>query len=193
MPAAPGAEETQAASNAQPQEGATQTGQEPSAEPTTSLDTASLQRELAEVRKEAAKYRAEAKRTADAQKAAEEAALPERDRLERLRSEVERERETVTRERRQLQLERAVIKIAPSLGFIDHEDALAYLDAADIEWTEEGQPRGLERALRGILERKPHLLNPNRTATVTRGVQPSGRIAGGDMNTLIRQAAGRGT
>jgi hypothetical protein len=185
-----GADGSQAETTTQPQAGATQTAQAASAEPTASLDAAGLQRELAEARREAAKYRADAKRYADAQKAAEDAKLSETERLERMRSEVERDRQAVVRERQTIRLEREVGRIAAELGYIDPEDALVYLDRESIEWSEDGRPKGLERQLRELLARKPHLLDPSRTASPTRGVQASGKV-GQDMNQMIRSASGR--
>lgn len=184
-----GAADTQAVTAAQPQAGATQTAQAASAEPV--VDAATLAQERDEARREAAKYRSQVRQFEQAAEAAKRAGESEQERYQRERADFERERAAFASERQDFQLRQAVASAATALGFIDPDDAYAHLDRAAIEWSDDGNPRGVDRQLRAILERKPHLLNPNRTATVTRGVQPSGRVAGGDMNDLIRQAAGR--
>jgi hypothetical protein len=186
-----GATDPQAGDVAQPQVGATQKVQATSAEP--AVDVATIAQERDEARREAAKYRTEVRRFEQEREAAKRAGESEQERLQRERQDFERERTAFATERQDFALRQAVTSAATSLGFIDPDDALAYLDRSAIEWSDDGKPRGLERHLRSILERKPHLLNPNRTATVTRGVQSSGRVPDGGMNDLIRRAAGRST
>jgi Skp family chaperone for outer membrane proteins len=186
-----GATDPQAGDVAQPQVGATQKAQAVSAEP--AVDAATIAQERDEARREAAKYRTEVRRFEQEREAAKRAGESEQERLQRERQDFERERAAFTTERQDFALRQAVTSAATALGFIDPDDAFAHLDRSAIEWSDDGKPRGLDRQLRSILERKPHLLNPNRTATPMRGVQPSGRVADGNMNALIRQAAGRNT
>ena len=186
MAADTGAAPSQAEDAAQPQAGATQTAQAASVEPDAvdTTETISIE-EARKLRRESAALR---KRVEELDRAA----MSEQERYQRDRQELDRERAAFATERQDFQLRQAVASAATALGFIDPDDAYVHLDRSAIEWTDDGRPRGVERNLRAILERKPHLLNPNRTAVPRTGVQPSGRVGGGgDMNNLIRQAAGR--
>ena len=76
---------------------------------------------------------------------------------------------------------------ARKLGFIDPDDASALINWDSVDDPE--NPKHVEKALRDLRERKPHLvLNHNGDASVGRGTGASGAL---DMNQLIRRAAGR--
>lgn len=182
---------TQADPASQPQAGTTQDTRQPQAgsadTETGTVDVTQVQRELAEARREAARYRIEAKRFADAQKATEEASLSESERMKRRLTELESEREGWERERRESRVREVVLTTASRLGFTDPSDAYRYLDAGDVELTDDGKVRGAEKALKDILDRKPYLGTPS--GTVTRGVQSSTTSAS-NFNDALRRAAG---
>lgn len=126
----------------------------------------------------------------------------ERNRTQQGLTELERERQRATAaeaaletERANLRNERLAIRIesaAQRLGFIDPEAAVRMLDRTGIEFDGEGNPKGLDKALRELLTAKPYLKGtPGGSANAgdgNRGPAPTG----GDMNNLIRRGAGRG-
>jgi hypothetical protein len=181
-----GAATPQAGDATQPQAG-TAPGQAPDAAPATTDDP--IARELAEARREAANYRTQVRRFEQEREAATRASMSEQERLQAERRDFDRDRAAFQAEQQDFRLRQSVSSLATQLGFIDPEDAYVHLDRAAIEYTDDGKPRGLERMLRDILTRKPHLLSPTRTATVTRGVQPAA-ASSGDWNAALRRAAG---
>jgi hypothetical protein len=186
-----GATDPQAGDVAQPQVGATQKAQAASAEP--AVDAATIAQERDEARREAAKYRTEVRRFEQEREAAKRAGESEQERLQRERQDFERERSAFQAEQQEHRLRTAVEGIAAEMGFRNPSIAYRLLDRSGIEYGDDGQPKGIRRHLQALIDRDDYLINPNRTATPMRGVQPSGRVADGNMNALIRQAAGRNT
>lgn len=77
--------------------------------------------------------------------------------------------------------------------FADKEDAIRFLDLSDYDVNEDGEVDGksIERDLKDLLRRKPHLAKKGREPGFEPGARktPEGRT---DMSARIRQMAGRG-
>lgn len=175
-----GAEGTQAEPTTQPQAGATQQAQAASAEP----ETISLE--------EARKLRAEAKGLRDRLKAIEEKDLPEAERTKRRLDELETSNRTLTQQLQTERVQSAVIAAATRLGFADPADAYSLLPADAIE-VEDGKPKGVDKALKELLARKPYLASSSARASgsVDQGSKGGSRSDSNDFNAMIRRAAGR--
>jgi hypothetical protein len=194
-----GADGAQAAPNAQPQEGASQTpavngqsSQEDGPDNASGTADAALQRELAEARKEAAKYRTEAQKLRDQAKAADEAKLPELERLQRRNAELEQANTDHERERSEWRTQAAVTKAALKLGYQDPVDAFALLDRGGLEYDESGAPKNVDKLLTDLLKAKPYLGGAGRpSGSADGGVIGQPPQQGMDMNARIRAAAGR--
>jgi hypothetical protein len=152
-------------------------------------DMATLQRELAELRRSEARYRTENKRLTEAAQAAEDATLSEQERIAKRLAEAERRSGELETELREQRLRSAVLAAAGRLSD-EPEILLALLDRTAIEWGPDGSPKGLERALKAIVEAHPKLA---RSAPDFGGGQRGATPTGTDMNAFIRRAAGRGT
>lgn len=126
-------------------------------------------------------------------KAIEEKDLPEAERVAREQAEVKAENQTLRSENQKLKGQMAVYAEAGKLGFADPVDAFRLID---IEFDDEGQPKGVTQALSKLLEAKPYLRSGPARATTggsADGGNSNGQPSGGNsMNDLIRQAAGRG-
>jgi hypothetical protein len=75
---------------------------------------------------------------------------------------LEAERLTWEAERQDYRLRLAVYSRAADLGIADADLALAALDRAAIEWSEDGAPANLEEVLNDLLDRKPLLRGEKR-------------------------------
>jgi hypothetical protein len=152
-------------------------------DPTTTVDVAVLQRELAEARREAAKHRTDLRKLTDAQ-------LSETERLQRRVAELEAEREQVLAREKDRAVRLAPLEAAAKLGFRDPDLAVRLLDPTAVELKDDGTPRNVERLLAEVLARSPYLGRPGAAADFGGGQRGTGP-AGTDMNSLIRRAAGR--
>lgn len=87
---------------------------------------------------------------------------------------------------------RAVERAAGRYGYLDPEDAVHLIDRDAVKRDDEGKPdsQSLEAALKRLAEAKPHLVGRRPNGSGDGGARTSSP-AGGDMNSLIRQAAGR--
>jgi hypothetical protein len=152
-------------------------------QPTTTVDIAVLQRELAEARREAAKHRTDLRRVTDAQ-------LTETERLQRRVTELEAEREQVVAREKDRAIRYAALEAAAKLGFRDPDLAIRLIDPAAVETKDDGTPKNVEKLLADVLARSPYL---GRTGVAPDfgGGQRGSAPAGSDMNSLIRRAAGR--
>jgi hypothetical protein len=152
-------------------------------QPTSTVDVAVLQRELAEARREAAKHRTDLRRVTDAQ-------LSETERLQRRVTELEAEREQVLARERGRSIRYAAIDAASKLGFRDPDLAIRLIDPASVETKDDGTPKNVERLLADVLARSPYL-GRSGVAPDFGGGQRGATASGTDMNSLIRRAAGR--
>lgn len=187
---APSTPQPQAGAESPPQAGGAQMGQAPSAtgETGTGNESAKLREELEEARREAAKLRAESKRRADADKAAEDAKLSEAERIQRELAELKAKNQELEQRDRENAFQRSAISVATKLGFRNPDMAARLIDRTQVDWTDAGQPRNLERLLGEILRSDPYL---GRSTPDFGGGNRGGTPQGTDMNAFIRRAAGR--
>ena len=113
---------------------------------------AEAKREAAAARKERDALKAEKDQRDQADLTETQRAAAERDRYKE-------QAETLSEKYARLQLEREIERTAGKLGFADVEDATAYLTlhASEIERDDDGAPTNIEKLLKALLERKPHL------------------------------------
>jgi len=152
-------------------------------QPTSTVDVAVLQRELAEARREAAKHRTDLWKVTDAQ-------LSESERLQRRVTELEQERQEAQARDRDRAIRLSALEAAARLGFRDPDLAVRLIDPSAVEVRDDGTPRNVERLLSEVLARSPYLARPGASADFGGGNRGAGP-AGTDMNSLIRRAAGR--
>lgn len=148
----------------------------------TGPDVAALTRELAAVRREAAGYRTKLKTFEDADKSANEKAN------ERI-VELEAERDALAAARREDTLRLAASAAARKLGFRNPDLAYRLVASGSVEYDDAGQPKNVEKLLDEVAKGDPYLVQSSGDwGGGPRGTAPS---VAGDMNTLIRQRAGR--
>lgn len=200
MPAAAttGAPESQGETSAQPQGGASpvqgtepQTDGSSGGQESSTVDVAELQRKLAEFERDNRRYRDEARQREEVQRKAEEAKLSDAERISKRQAELERTNAELTQRLQATERRAAVMAAAQRLGFTDPGDAYALLDPAEITG-EDGQPKGVDKALKDLLAKKPYLASTSARASgsVDQGAKGGSRTD--DFNTMIRRAAGRG-
>lgn len=147
-----------------------------------------LQRDLTETRKEAAKYRTE--RNA-AQKRIEELEGSSKSELEKAHDRAKQAEEGLTTAGQEMRLLRARL-VAPLAGITDPNaarDAATLLDWSKIE--DSSDESALQKALTDLVKERPYLVG--KVAGGGDGGEGGGRGADSpDMNSLIREAAGRG-
>jgi hypothetical protein len=158
------------------------------------------QQQLGEAGKQALDSEREARKQAEKDakdlraqlKQLQEKDLPEAERTAREHAETKAENENLRKENQRLQGQLAVYGEASRLGFADPMDAFRLID---VEFDDDGKPKGVTQALNKLLEAKPYLKSGQARATTGGSAdagnqtgQPSG---GSNMNDLIRQAAGR--
>jgi hypothetical protein len=109
------------------------------------------------LRAEAAQYRRRLRELETNLKAREEAELSEQERLRRRLAEAEARLFDLERERQERILQYEVKLQAAQLGIVDPDAAWRLLDLANIEFNEDGTPRGVKQALQELLKAKPYL------------------------------------
>lgn len=149
-------------------------------------------REVLRLRKESARYRKEAEDAKGALKTKTDADLTETQREKKRADEAEAKAKE-TEERSKARLVRAEIATYVStVGVIDADAVIALVDRDDIEVDDDGNVKGVKKAVDTLLKEKPHLKREG-------GAGRSGTDAGGgsgeeagkvDMNRLIRRSAG---
>lgn len=191
-----GAPAAQAATGTQPQEGASQAPVADAQGPQVGRadnesgteDVGQLRRERAAADREAQRLRAELKAFQDAHRQAEEAKLSEAERMTKRQAELDRENADLKSQLQQHRVSSAVMAAATRLGFQDPADAMSLLGADDIELVD-GQPKGVDKALKALLERKPYLASSTARAagSVDQGTRGGSRPAN-DFGTQVRDA-----
>lgn len=131
----------------------------------------------------------ELKRKAKAHDDLVESQKSETEKLQTRITELERKEQDWERERQSERLRSAVISEAAQLGFRDPSDAYRLLDAAGIEYEEDGSPKNLADQLKALLAQKPYLAGGRSNGSVDGGRlgQPVDKTP--DMNALLRRAA----
>lgn len=113
------------------------------------------------LRAEAAEYRKRLRDLEAAVKKQEEAKLSETERLQQRLAELEKEQAEWQRERQERTLKYEVMLAAGKLGIVDAEAAYKLLDLSAIEFDEDGNPTNIEKALRGLIAKRPYLAGGN--------------------------------
>lgn len=90
--------------------------------------------------------------------------------------------------RQEQSLQAAAISEATKLGFRNPDVAVRLLDRDDIEYDDRGRPANVGKLLNAVAEAEPYLVTVGDYGGGTRGAVPGAK---NDMNTIIRQAAGR--
>lgn len=119
----------------------------------------------------------------------EDAQLTETEKLRKQLADVEASRTQLEREHQESRARSAIEREAAKAGFADPADAWGLLDHAELTYDENGAPSNAEALLKKLVEAKPYL-----AARRGAGPLPGGGAkppTGVDMNSLIRQAAGR--
>jgi hypothetical protein len=125
-------------------------------------------------------------------KALEDKDLPEAERTSKALAEAERRNADLETRLAQMTVRTAVVAAAQRAGFADPEDAYRLIDMASVEFDAEGNPKGVDNILAGLLRTKPYLAASHIRTTGSADAGTGGPASGGtDMNQLIRQAAGR--
>lgn len=177
------APETQPPAGTAPAQAADADGDESSTQPESiSLEEArKLRSESSSLRKRLKAYEDAEKQRSDADKSAEERAA---ERISALEQELATERNA----RRTAAVQVAAIASARKLGFRDPDLASRLIATGDVEFTDDGSPKNIERLLGDIAKDHPVLVN----GTTDFGGGPRGAAAptGSSMNDRIRRAAG---
>ena len=118
-----------------------------------------------ELREEAKRYRLEKKKLAE--KLAE---------MEQQVQQAQQEREKFQAQMRELRARTAVLTTAARMGVVDPEAAWRLLDAEALEVGEDGQPQGVEEALRALVKEKPYLLGGKTSAANPASGRKGGRL-----------------
>ena len=136
-------------------------GQEPGHAPSpaggTSMTLEEAQAALAAARREAAANRTRLTALEKAQLDAETAQLSELDRTKRERDAAKAEAEAIRAEARERANRYEVQLAASRLGLVDPDAAVKLLDWEALEYTDDGTPRDVDRALAKLLKDKPYL------------------------------------
>lgn len=208
MPSSTGGNGPQAGAGAEPPAGNAGSGQEPPSgqgqEPaagagpatgdgeTAEQRLARMEREMAELRRENAGYRTrqrEAEQEAERQR---QAGLSEAQRTAEAATRLEEENRALREQVRSAALTSAAVAAATKLGFRNPELAVRLLDRSAIEWTDDGQPKGVEQQLRELAKADPYLA---KSAAGDYGGGGRGEAPGGDgrpgMNELLHAALRR--
>ncbi len=129
------------------------------------------------LRAEAAEYRKKLRELEGKLKADEEAKLSQTDKLQKQLADKEREKSELERRYQESTLRYEVMLAASKLGIVDPEAAWRLLDAAEIEYDDQGQPQQVEKMLQTLISKKPYLVasggssgatNPARASQLTR-------------------------
>lgn len=180
-------------SGAGAQDQAPDSTQDQAANPTTTTDTTDVKDDgaLKAARKEAAEYRKRAAAAETKLKELDDAGKTEVERLTSRVQELEGSTGTADQTIRSLRLQLAVVNTAAEVGVRDTETALALIDKDQIKWDDDGNvdTRTVTKALADLVARKPFLAGGR---SIDAGAGAAGSPGStDDMNSLIRQAAGR--
>ena len=114
----------------------------------------------------------------------EDAGRTEAERLTNKVNQLTAEAEALRSENRRIRVEREVERQARDLGFTRPDDALAFLDLGRLEYDDEGNPKGVKKALETILEGRPYLkaaVSTSAAGTSPSAPRPNGSPGGGDL------------
>lgn len=148
--------------------------------------------DYAELRKSIEAERAENKQLKAQLKQITEKDLPEAERDKRRIAELEQQVADFQTAQRNERINNAIVSAAAKLGFVDPEDAVGLIDRDAIAFAEDGRPRNIEGLVSSLLRQKPHLGGRPRQGGAWGGADGGTNQTGSDMNSILRQASGRG-
>ena len=151
-------------------------------------DPAAVLAALERANAEAARFRRELAQAQQRIKGFEDEKLSESQRLANQVQELESKLQQAEARARDQALRTEVSSIATKLGFLNPGVAHRLIDQSQVEYDGE-RPKNLEHLLKDLLKSEPYLA---RTGSADGGSGRRGGSGQNDMNTLIRQAAGRG-
>lgn len=139
---------------------ATQAPPEGEATTTPALTPEQLTAELAKVRREAAGYRTKLKTFED--QAAQEAAakLSDLEKAQMKVADLEKALGEQTRREQERTVRYEIQAHAAKLGIIDPEAAYALMDRAQLDYTDDGAPKNVNKLLKELIASKPYLAGP---------------------------------
>lgn len=157
-------------------------------------DAAALRAEIKALRAENARHRTDLRRHEEAAKARAAAEMTEAERLQARVAELTEANEALQRDRRREALRAVATEAAVKLGYASPADAVdaVMLAAADIEWTDAGAPRGVERLLSERLEARPHLRATfTRPPDLAQGDRGQGALTMADIRAMSQEEVDR--
>lgn len=138
---------------------------------------------------EAAKFRRDLAQAQQRIKAFEDEKLSDSQKLEQQVRELQTKLDQAESRARTQALQGEVSAVASKLGFLNPGVAHRLIDQEAIEYDDAGKPKNVEALLRDLVKAEPYLA---RTGSADAGSGRRSGGSGGNMNQLIRQAAGRG-
>jgi hypothetical protein len=148
--------------------------------------------EARKLRRESNELRKRIKAAEDKTAAEEDAKRTEAERLEKQNADLKAANAKLLEQMQERTVRLTTVEAAARLGFRNPEVAYKLLDIADIEFTDSGDPKNVEKLLKALLEKEPYLAKPAGAGDFgggNRGPTPSGKP---DMSTLIKRGFGRG-
>ncbi len=121
------------------------------------------------------------------------AAMTETEKLKAEKEEAEKKGKAAMEAANQRLVKAEVKAAAAEMGLVDADAAYALLDKDSIEVTENGDVKGIKKALEDLVKAKPWLKKADGGGTVGGGSNPAGGgggAGGKSMNDFIRRAAG---
>lgn len=183
--AAPGQVPTPDSTSTQPPNGQAPNG----AASTPTDDPAALRAEITALRRENAGNRTRLREVEGQLATAQGASMTEQERAQARVAELERQVQAATTREQDNNVRLAAIQAAVNLGYRSPDLAYRLLDRGEIEFTDDSQPKNVEKLLKKLLEDNAYL---GKSAGDFGGGNRGSTPAGDDMNQLIRRGANRG-
>ena len=154
--------------------------------------TAELQAKIEQLERDNRQYRDAQRAREEAEKAAQEAQLSEAERVTKRQAALELENADLKRQLLDERTQRRVVESATRAGFSKPELAWKLIELSAIEYDADGRPRNIDKLVNELLREYPELSSATaRVAGSAEGGVRGNGSGGADMNTMIRQAAGR--
>lgn len=156
-------------------------------------DPQAILRALREEREARATAERNAREAREALQAREREGMSELERLQAERDELRGTVDRLTERDRERALREEIADLAPKIGITDPRLAARLLKASDLEWSDDGAPRGVDKALRDLKKDYPLLSIPAGRGGADGGTGSSSAPSSSEsINDAIRRRAGRG-
>lgn len=162
-------------------------------DPDAGLDEAGLRAALKKVRGEAAGNRTKLREHEERAEAERLAKLTDIERAQAERDAALASSTAKDKTIRDLRARTVILESATRAGFRNPELAYRLVDVDSLEFDNDGRPKGVDAALRKLLEADPYLGKAPAGGDFGGGPRGGGNGDGQDMNAFIRRAAGRQT